>query len=62
MENALVPKRNRPLYNYLIADIMRRLGRRRSPVVGSYARVIEDEAARSDLKRLANYFVEYLSR
>ncbi len=62
MENALVSKRNRPLYNYLIADIMRRLGRRRSPVVGSYARVIEDEAARSDLKRLANYFVEYLSR
>jgi len=62
MYEALIPSRNVPLYNYLIADIMRRLGRRRSPVVGYYAHILEADKARADLKRLANYFIQYLNR
>ncbi len=61
MEAEQVPYRNRSLYNYLMADTMRRLGERRSPVVRYYARVIEDEGARADLKRLARYFIDYLN-
>ncbi len=57
-----IPHRNRSLYDYLMGDILRRLGGRRSSVVGYYAHVVEDDNARPDLKRLANYFIEYLSR
>jgi len=62
MNEEQVPYRNRTLYNYLIGDILRRLGGRRSSVVGYYAHVTEDDDARPDLKRLANYFIEYMSR
>ena len=62
MYDEKIPYRNRTLYNYLIADIMRRLGRRRSPVISYYAHVIEDDDARPDLKKLADYFIEYFNR
>jgi hypothetical protein len=62
MYDEKVPYRNRTLYNYLVADIMRRLGRRRSPVIAYYAHVVEDDDARPDMKKLAEYFIDYFNR